>query len=551
MKAGPIMPGNLSIAARPRAPARAIWAWVAIALGCASAGQKTSSQVESTRESAPSISTTDEDLDRFNDQLDEQIRAGRFDAALSAASDAWARGLRDGDIAFNAARAASRAQKPANALSWLNRAVDAGFSSLGRMNRDPGLTLVRQESNYIALASRVQAAVEQHLRKMQVGGGLPTASPKAEGIEPAALAKLLQEAQAAQSSALVLLRHGKLVGQWYFGGTSELTETMSATKAVTSLAVGFLYSEGRLSSLDVPVSSYFAEWKDGVHDLIRLRQLLNHTSGLHADRTTERIYASKNFVQFALGSGVDAPPGTEFFYNNNAANLVAGVVQRLSGRPMDEYLKQKLFEPLGIREVRWTRDASGNPHGMSGLQIHAVDFAKIGQLMLNRGVWNGQRILSEEWVSQSTGHPGQPFNPRSALFWWLDAPTMEVVMDEPFFRAIRERGASPDFLGKLSNLKDRRLPTSQFQAELTRIFGPDALQSWTREVGQRRIDPRTVVLSGYDGFSARGSFGQTLIVFPKRHVVAVRFTQEFDDYLRVGFPQFPDLVRALVAEDGK
>jgi hypothetical protein len=82
-----------------------------------------------------------------------------------------------------------------------------------------------------------------------------------------------------------------------------------------------------------------------------------------------------------------------------------------------------------------------------------------------------------------------------------------------------------------------------------RIFGPDALQSWNREVGQRRFDARTVVLSGYDGFSAQGSFGQTLIVFPKRHVVAVRFTQEFDDYLKVEFPQFPDLVRALVAEE--
>ena len=416
------------------------------------------------------------------------------------------------------------------------------------MDEDSDLAPVRRDPRYPALLARARVLQEQHVAEVSPGAGLEKSTPAAEGIDETALRKLLSRAEATKSSAVVILRHGKLVGEWYFRNPSVATETMSATKAVTSLAIGLLLDEGRIPSLDEPVSAFFPEWKDGVHDGITVRHLLSHTSGLHADRTTQKIYASNDFVRFALESAVDAPAGSEFFYNNSASNLVAGVAGRAAGKPMDLYLREKLFGPLGIEEIFWTHDRAGNPHGMAGLQIHAADFAKIGQLMLQRGMWNGERILSEAYIDAATATPGQDFNAVSGLLWWLESPESFVVIDQPLLDTLRARGANAAFVAKLETLRDRLIPRPDLAGELQRALGEGAMDMWTAEVGQRRLNPRTVVKGGYDGFAARGSFGQVLLVFPSRDLVAVRFTRRFDGKnADVSFSDFPALVRALAA----
>ena len=85
---------------------------------------------------------------------------------------------------------------------------------------------------------------------------------------------------------------------------------------------------------------------------------------------------------------------------------------------MDIYIGEEIFKPMGITDFTWSLDPAGNPHGMAGLQIRAVDLVKIGQMMLDGGSWRGTRVVSEEWVRLSTGEPGRPHDPTCGLLWW-------------------------------------------------------------------------------------------------------------------------------------
>ncbi len=186
---------------------------------------------------------------------------------------------------------------------------------------------------------------------------------------------------------------------------------MSAAKSLVNLAIGRLVDEGKIKSLEPTVSDIFLDVEPGPQTAHAIRHLLNHTSGLEDKPTTGEIYASPDYVQFALAADVVSDPGARFFYSNKATNLLAGVVRRASGRPLDKYVQREIFSPLGIIDFTWSKDDAGNPHGMAGLHITAVDLAKIGQLMLDEGVWRGRRVVSREWVLESI-RAGQPHNPK-------------------------------------------------------------------------------------------------------------------------------------------
>ncbi len=271
------------------------------------------------------------------------------------------------------------------------------------------------------------ADVRAHLREaarrhaVDVGAGLAHSTPAAEGIDAGALAALVAAAEKSRSSALVLLANGKLVGQWYFGGATRRIESMSGTKSMVQLAVALLLQEGRIASLDQPVAQFFperADWQTGDKARVTIRMLLNHTSGLFGEVTTTDIYATADFVAYSLATELTSAPGTHFFYNNRGANLLSGIVERAAGQPLDDYLRARLFKPLGIRDVSWSHDLAGHAVGMSGMQIHPLDWAKIGQLLLDGGVGQGRQIISSALLSEAT-KPSQPYRATYGLLWWL------------------------------------------------------------------------------------------------------------------------------------
>ncbi|NVJ15727.1 serine hydrolase [Myxococcus sp. AM010] len=473
---------------------------------------------------APAAQAPVDPESRFREALQRAGRAmevGRFDSALAEMQRLWDGGHQTDDVAWYAAYASLGTGDDAAAFTWLERSVERGMSSPGDLLHDKSLAPLRRMPGYDALVARARENALKARAEGNVGAGLEKTTPAEAGVSVPALEAFVKAAEDAGSSALVVLRHGKLVGEWYFGGETQRIESMSATKGVVALAIGLLIDEGRIASADAPVSTFFPEWKDGLKGKVTLRHLLSHTSGLAANASAMDIYESRDFVRYALDAHVVDVPGSQFFYNNKATNLLAGVVERASGEKLDAYLMRRLFEPLGIRDVFWQKDPSGNPLGMSGLRLHPVDFAKVGQLMLQRGVWQGQRILSESWVQECTAAPSQAHNPTAGLLWWLVYDKAFRVLGQDMVDEARRNGMPEAPLSRLRDVVDQPIPSGDFVRVLSeRLGGMKGVMAFMEK--SARVPLRTQVEGAPQGYSARGSFGQVLLVVPAQDLVVVR-----------------------------
>jgi CubicO group peptidase (beta-lactamase class C family) len=243
---------------------------------------------------------------------------------------------------------------------------------------------------------------------------LPSGNAVAEGIDLAALDKLTKRARKTHSNALIVVKNGKVIRKWYIGHKLRPIVTRSITKSITSLAIGCLIDDGKIKSLDQPISDFFPELNQGMKKNITLKHILANTSGIDASE----VYNDPDLIKVALAADVKSEPGTEFVYNNKAVSLLAGIVKITSGNPADQYISERILSPLGITDASWERDKAKNPLVMGGLLLHAMDLAKIGQLVLNGGTWHGKRIVSKEWISKST-NPGVSATPWYGLLWWI------------------------------------------------------------------------------------------------------------------------------------
>jgi len=322
------------------------------------------------------------------------------------------------------------------------------------------------------------------------GGWPPAAAPAELGIDPAAIAALMAQARAAKSDAVVIVVDGKLVAEEYFGLPQDAIEMMSCTKSMISLLVGIAIDDGTIESVDTPVSRWFPEFLDadgGDHDAsvrarranVTLRHLLTHTSGLVPAPGSGKIGTNPDLVAGAIECRVAKPPGTAFAYNNLAVNLAAGILERATGRKADQFARERLFGPLGIVEFGWRRDMAGNPFGMSGCYLHARDLARVGQLVLQRGVWEGKRLVSEKWLDEAM-RPAFPELGRGAVcgyLWWLDVfPATETEPSR--VRGVRAEGMLGNHLvvipeKKLVAVRQRRYPTDRSELAQKKYGFPD------------------------------------------------------------------------------
>jgi CubicO group peptidase (beta-lactamase class C family) len=238
---------------------------------------------------------------------------------------------------------------------------------------------------------------------------LPCSSPEEQGLPSDAVLAFVRavEDRVFDMHSFMLLRNGVVVaeGWWNPYGPQYPHILFSLTKSFTGTAVGLLAEEGHIS-LDDPVVSFFPdEAPEEISENLgqmRVRQLLNMTSG-HQEDTTERIYAAgEDWVRQFLALPVEHKPGTHFLYNTGASCMLAAIVQKVTGQMVEEYLQPRLFEPLGIENPIWGIDPGGINFGGFGLSVRTEDIARFGQLYLQKGMWNGRRILPEGWVEQAT-----------------------------------------------------------------------------------------------------------------------------------------------------
>ncbi len=384
------------------------------------------------------------------------------------------------------------------------------------------------------------------------------------GLDRAALDRLLERAAKSESDALIIVKDGAVVLEEYFGKEPGPIEAMSATKSIVALAFGRLLADGRLDSLDAPVHRFYPEWKQGRKAAITIRHLLTQRSGLQCERVTvPEIYGSPDFVQLALCAELVEDPGTTFRYNNKACNLLAGLVQKISGKRMDVLIGEEVFAPLGITDWTWSLDASGNPHAMSGLQIRPADLAKIGRLMLDRGVWNGQQILPASFVDEAVHDqvnaiPEADRNRESfdrgmiwpyRLLWWV-TEFPEYAVTDTLLAEWRRTGAPEDFVTKMEALKGLR--GAELDRRALEAAGGEA--RWFAATIEAVRPGWAVVAWKYECFSADGYLGQYLVVAPQHRLVAVRMRRapegNFDDTKIDSFRDFKMRVPALVKPDG-
>ncbi|GAA3770226.1 hypothetical protein GCM10022403_001960 [Streptomyces coacervatus] len=240
---------------------------------------------------------------------------------------------------------------------------------------------------------------------------LPAATPAAQGVDAVgvhAFLDALDTASGIEPHSLMIMRHGCLVASgWWAPYAPERPHLLySLSKSFTATAAAIAAAEGLLR-FDDPVISYFPEFDADITDLRSRAMLVRHVASMasgHEAETLDRARATDRteLVRGFLLVPPERDPGTVFAYNQPATYTLAAIVQRVTGRPLTEYLRPRLLDPLGIGDAAWLRDRAGRELGFSGLHATTDAVARLGQLYLQDGVWEGERLLPEGWVAEAT-----------------------------------------------------------------------------------------------------------------------------------------------------
>ena len=262
--------------------------------------------------------------------------------------------------------------------------------------------------------------------------GWPVAAPASVGLDETRLCSIVEDLAHVKEPnihAVLVVRHGRLVFERYFPGADEIWakplgpvahgvevkhDLRSISKSVTSLLLGIALDRKLIASIDEPVLKFFPEYTElrtPAKDRIRLRHLLTMSAGLAWNETISytnpangevRMVRSPDPYRYVLEQPVEEPPVAVFNYSGGATQLLAGVIQRVTGKPLDAFAREALFAPLGITDTQWVKMPNGEFAAASGLRLRPRDLAKLGQLLLQRGQWQGKQIVSATWIEQST-----------------------------------------------------------------------------------------------------------------------------------------------------
>jgi len=354
-------------------------------------------------------------------------------------------------------------------------------------------------------------------------------------VDPAKLARLLERGKETNSDAVIVIHNGKVLAEEYYGKPEGAVYIASAGKSLTALAVGKLLDQGKIRSLDQPVSDFYPEWLQGNKKLITIRMLLNHTSGLqnvaNADVEIERKMPPASPVKLALAAELSHPPGTHWSYNNKAVALLAGIIEKASGKRMDVYFEEEFYQPMYIRQHDWIRDEDGNPVAYGGHFIEPSGLAKFGLMMLDKGQFAGRRILSRSFVEE-VFKPSQPFFIVNGLLWWRYPKSSKSVIDSAKLTELRKVGVSEEFLRKLQPLENVVFDSNHaYVAALEKALGKDWRQHVDQALENKSNALRNRIFSDeIVGYYATGSRGNNLLIMPKEKLVALRVVRNDADY---------------------
>jgi CubicO group peptidase (beta-lactamase class C family) len=299
-----------------------------------------------------------------------------------------------------------------------------------------GVTLVAAlaTSAFFAIQSRV---VQRYQVPPITSDGWNTASLSDVGMDDEPVSELLRRLDQEDGhniQSLLVVKNGKLVLEVYYPGLDMIvTDNLSfirkdfgrdtvhclasASKSITSILFGIAMDQGYVTDLDEKMFASFPEYADlgnGAKGTITLRQMLNMTTGLAWDETSHAfsdrrndlnlMFFNPNPVRFMLEKPLVARPATKFIYSSGVTNLIGEILNRKTGMPLVRFAGENLFAPLGITSYKWLTFPNAPQMALtsSALYLRPRDMAKIGQLYLQGGIWDGKQIVSAQWVQEST-----------------------------------------------------------------------------------------------------------------------------------------------------
>ena len=293
------------------------------------------------------------------------------------------------------------------------------------------MSTMKHGTAVLAVAWAVAAVPGTAQPPPDIGDGWHRSVPAHQGLDESAVQEIFDRVRTQSDyenvRGVVIVRHGTLVAETYFGGftNASLKNVHSVSKSVTSLAVGVALDRGLLPGVDARLADllphYAHRLAEPPKDRLTLRHALNMTAGLAWNDTDSAFWNNADSVDYVLTRDVVAQPGAAYEYSSGLSHVIAEVNNRATGQSHLAFVRKHLFGPLGIATATWDTDLSGRYWGGTGLRIRPRDMAKIGQLALQEGLWEGRRLVSREWIAQSTR--GQTADiaeaPNYGYQWWI------------------------------------------------------------------------------------------------------------------------------------
>jgi CubicO group peptidase (beta-lactamase class C family) len=266
---------------------------------------------------------------------------------------------------------------------------------------------------------------------------LPRSTPEMQGISSAGISRFLNAVKNSMQEfhSLMILRHGNVVAEgWWAPYSSEhRMQLYSFSKSFTGTAIGLAVREGLLT-VDDPIIKFFPDFQPAEISVnlanLRVRHLLSMSVGHEKDAilTLEASAPGVPWEKTFLSIPVVNKPGSKFLYNSGASFMLSAIIKKVTGVSAQEYLKPRLYEPLNITNTTWGENWEGINMGASHLRMPTEDLAKFGQMYLQKGMWNGQQVISSEWVAEasskqiSNGNNDSSWGYGYGYQFWLNPP---------------------------------------------------------------------------------------------------------------------------------
>ena len=255
-------------------------------------------------------------------------------------------------------------------------------------------------------------------------------NPESAGLDTSEVNDLMDfvKSEGSNTQAAILIRGSSIIAEYYADKSDKdsIVTSWSVAKSFTSTLIGIAIDEGYINSIEDPITDYLPEWKGQDQDKILLKHLLSMRSGMEDHGF---VYFVNDMVSHSLDRDPIRPPGTAFRYSNEDSMLLGEIVQNATGISFQEYADKKLFNLIDVDETWWT-DQEGSTISYASIDMTPREFAKFGLMIAQEGSWQGQQIVSSNWVELATSKYDDLM---SYGFQWWTSETKDI--DYPFFSA--------------------------------------------------------------------------------------------------------------------